>query len=87
MCDGHDHDLSGSEAVHNLVRKSGYQDPSCVAVGRESSLVFIGGFDSKAAMDDTSRAVSFLTFSYPAENVEDLRNRLGSIDLDGGSTA
>ena len=56
-------------------------------VGRESSLVFIGGFDSKPAMDDTSRAVSFLAFSYPAQDVEDLRSRLGSIDFDGNSSA
>ena len=48
---------------------------------RESSMLFVGGFDSAAAMNDVERAVSFLAFSYPAENVDDLRRRLGSIDL------
>jgi hypothetical protein len=49
---------------------------------RESFLLFVGGFDTKEAMDDTSRAVSFLALSYPAENVDDLRRRLGSIDFE-----
>jgi hypothetical protein len=49
--------------------------------GRESSMLFVSGFDSAAAMNDVTRAVSFLAFSYPADNVEDLRRRLGSIDF------
>ncbi len=50
--------------------------------GRESSMLFVGGFDPSAAMNDIDQAVSFLAFSYPAENVEDLRQRLGSIDFE-----
>lgn len=50
--------------------------------GRGSSMLFVGGFDSAASMNDVARPVSFLAFSYPAENVEDLRRRLGSIDFE-----
>jgi hypothetical protein len=32
-------------------------------------------------MDDLTEPVSFLALSYPAENVDDLRARLGTIDL------
>jgi hypothetical protein len=46
-------------------------------------LVFVGGFDSRIAMDNLSQAVSFLALSYPAENADDLRGRLGSIDWRG----
>jgi hypothetical protein len=55
--------------------------------GRASSLVFVAGFDARAAMADTSQPVSFLALSYPAENVDDLRQRLGSIDLLGRDVA
>jgi hypothetical protein len=48
---------------------------------RESSMLFFGGFDSATAMNDANTPVTLLAFSYPAENVEDLRQRLGSIDL------
>jgi hypothetical protein len=48
---------------------------------QESSMLFIGGFDSGDAMNDVERDVSFLAFSYPVQNVEDLRRRLGSLDL------
>ena len=49
---------------------------------RESSMLFVGGFDSADAMNDTERAMSFLAFSYPTEDVEDLRQRLGSMDFE-----
>jgi hypothetical protein len=48
---------------------------------RESSMLFIGGFDAAAVMNDVDTPVTFLAFSYPAESVEDLRQRIGSIDL------
>ena len=48
---------------------------------RESSMLFVGGFESADAMNDTERAMSFLAFSYPTEDVEDLRQRLGSMDF------
>jgi hypothetical protein len=37
--------------------------------------------DAPDAMNDLSREVSFLALSYPAENIEELRSRLGSIDF------
>jgi hypothetical protein len=45
-------------------------------------MLFVGGFDSAEAMRDVGRDVSFLAFSYPAEDVEDLRRRLGSLDFE-----
>lgn len=48
----------------------------------ESSMLFVAGFDSAAKMNDSNQPVSFLATFYPADNVEDLRERLGSIDLD-----
>jgi hypothetical protein len=48
---------------------------------RVTSLLFVGGFDSSEAMDDLSKPVSFLALSYPVENVDQLRARLGSIDF------
>jgi hypothetical protein len=48
---------------------------------RESSLLFMAGFDRAAAMNDVSQSVTFLALSYPAEDVDDLRRRIGSIDF------
>lgn len=50
---------------------------------RETSLLFVGGFDDIAAMNDVNRPVSFLAMSYPSQNPDDLRARLGSIDWPG----
>jgi hypothetical protein len=55
--------------------------------GRDSALMFIGGFDSGSAMNDPSCPVSFLAFSYPAENADDLRARLGLIDFVPGGAS
>ena len=49
---------------------------------QESSMLFVGGFDSANEMNDADKPVTFLAFSYPAKNVEQLRQRLGSIDLE-----
>jgi hypothetical protein len=49
---------------------------------RESSILFLGGFDSAAAMNNVSQPVTFLALSYPADDVEAMRQRLGSIDFD-----
>lgn len=57
-------------------------DVSC-----DSLLLFVGGFDSGANMDNPAQSVSFLAMSYPAKNFEDLRRRLGSIDFDSPSAA
>jgi hypothetical protein len=55
-------------------------EPFEVDEARESSLLFVAGFNHGAEMNDPSVPVSFLALSYPAENFEDLQQRLGSID-------
>jgi hypothetical protein len=50
-------------------------------VFRTTSLLFVAGFDSRAAMNDLSKSVSFLALSYPAEDADALLARLGSIDF------
>lgn len=49
---------------------------------RESSLLFVGGFERLAQMSDVSKAVSFLALSYPAEDPVTLKARLGTIDFE-----
>jgi hypothetical protein len=63
---------------------------SCEAIpvldqARTSLLTFVGGFDSAAAMNDANQPVSFLALSYPADDAEVLRTRLGSIDYVGSA--
>ena len=48
---------------------------------RDSFLLFVGGFDERSAMVDLTRPVSFLALSFPADNLDELRARLGSIDF------
>ena len=44
-------------------------------------LMFFGGFDARDVMDDTSKEAGFLAFTYPASDAAELRQRLGSVDL------
>ena len=44
-------------------------------------LLFIGGFDPRETMNDTAREAGFLAFRYPAGDADDLKQRLGSVDL------
>jgi hypothetical protein len=44
-------------------------------------LNFIGGFDRRSIMDDTSREAGFVSFIYPIQDAERLKNSIGSIDL------
>lgn len=48
---------------------------------QESYLTFIGGFDSREIVNDLTRSTTFLALSYPVLNIEDLRAKIGSIDL------
>jgi len=43
-------------------------------------LLFYGGFDAPAIMNDTSREAGFLAFRYPVDEPEELRLRLGTVD-------
>jgi hypothetical protein len=48
---------------------------------RESSLLFLGGFDESVVVRDRGRPTSCLALSYPLDNADELRRRIGSIDL------
>lgn len=48
---------------------------------RPASLLFLGGFDPPDVVNDLSKATSVLAFSYPIENADELRRRIGSIDF------
>lgn len=47
---------------------------------RSSSMLFVAGFESATVMNDVAKPVSYLAFSYPVEEPEQLRQRIGSID-------
>ncbi len=47
----------------------------------ESALTFIGGFDHPEIVNDTNVDTTFLAFSYPIQNREELEQKLGSIDF------
>lgn len=48
---------------------------------KKSSLSFMGGFDPPDIVNDLSIDTSFLTFIYPIENIDLLKNKIGSIDF------
>jgi hypothetical protein len=55
--------------------------------GRESSLLFIGGFDRRAVALDIRRSTTALAFSYPVEDPDALRSSIGTIDYHPRETA
>lgn len=46
-----------------------------------ATLSFIGGFDEKLVVEDLAKDSTFLSLVYPAENVEELIQKIGSIDF------
>ena len=50
--------------------------------GRESSLLFIGGFDRRAVALDIRRPTKALVFSYPVDDADGLRAAIGTIDYE-----
>jgi hypothetical protein len=44
-------------------------------------MLFMGGFDPPEQATDTQSATSFLAFTYPADNFDELQTRLGTVDL------
>lgn len=44
-------------------------------------LLFYGGFAPRPVMDDTAQDAGFLAFIYPADNVDELKSRIGTIDI------
>jgi hypothetical protein len=63
---------------------------SCEGIPRldrdqDSALTFIGGFDREETANDLTRTTSFLALSYPIRDVQALKGKLGSIDLEGDS--
>ena len=53
---------------------------------RGTTLTFIGGFDDVTTIHDPSRPTSMLALTYPADDADDLRSRIGSIDLPPSGT-
>jgi hypothetical protein len=47
---------------------------------KKETLTFMGGFDPTEIINDHSRETKVLTLMYPAENVEELRKQIGSVD-------
>ena len=47
----------------------------------EAHLSFIGGFDEKSVALDQSKETTFLFFAYPANNIDELTQKIGSIDF------
>lgn len=47
----------------------------------EAHLSFIGGFDEKSVIFDQSKETTFLFFAYPVNNIDDLTQKVGSIDF------
>jgi len=43
-------------------------------------MMFVGGFDSPSRVTRSNRPTRFLTFLYPADDYEELKQRLGTID-------
>lgn len=58
---------------------------TCGAIDRLGAepemLLFLGGFDPREVMNDTSRDAGFLAFTYPAADAEGLKNKLGTVDF------
>jgi hypothetical protein len=48
---------------------------------RQGLMLFLGGFDPREQATDPQMATSFLAFTYPADNFDELRERLGTLDL------
>lgn len=48
---------------------------------RPASLNFLGGFDPPEIVEDITKEMTFLSFTYPVSNLEDLAKEIGSIDL------
>lgn len=49
---------------------------------RPASITFVGGFDPPEIVNDIGRETTFLAFTYPVTNLEELAKELGSIDFD-----
>ena len=48
---------------------------------RDASLTFIGGFDHPDIVNDVSKETTFLAFTYPVTNIDELAKEIGSIDF------
>lgn len=46
-----------------------------------STLTFLGGFDKKEIVNDLTKDTYFIGMIYPAENYEELKEKIGSIDI------
>jgi hypothetical protein len=53
---------------------------------RESSLLFLGGFDAPDIVDDLTKPTTVLALSYPLDDPDAFRQRIGSIDFEAQAT-
>lgn len=76
ICIGNPHDTSDQMLLLVTCHTIPPLDPT-----REAAMVFVGGFDPPDQVTDSSRTTSMLVLNYPAEDFEQLRAQLGSVDF------
>jgi hypothetical protein len=75
FCIGNPHNLSDQTLLIVTFHAIPRLDPK-----REAAMMFIGGFDPPKQVTDPTRTTSMLALNYPAENFDELRGQLGSVD-------
>jgi SEC-C motif len=48
---------------------------------REASMTFLGGFDHPDVINDVGKETTFLAFTYPVSNIDELATDIGTIDF------
>ena len=52
----------------------------CARIERHDAMMFIGGFDPPSKIVNSKKPTSFLACLHPADDFEELKKRLGTID-------
>lgn len=76
FCIGNPHDLSDQTLLFVTCHAIPRLDAK-----RDAAMIFVGGFDPPEQVTDSTRTTSMLALNYPAENFEELRGQLGSVDF------
>jgi hypothetical protein len=76
ICIGNPHDTSDQTLLLVTYHVIPRLDPT-----REAAMMFVGGFDPAEQVLDPTRTTSMIALNYPAENFEDLRAQIGSVDF------
>lgn len=69
------------EAFDDTVLFLAVEEIPWLSADKAPHLIFLGGFDTTAVALNHSIDTEFLAFAYPCTNHEELRERIGSIDL------